>query len=171
MDISVIWIPDEKSGERLIEMRRPYARQAGLSMGYYPHLSLGVYYQIPYGPLDAYTREFALRVHRFSVRYTRLIQLTPDVLAVEAEKKGQVLHLYNEYHEHFDEYADEWTKKSEGKYLPHSTLINLQGSELKPRPVFNLMMEPFEARMAKIQLSRFYGEGRFEILSSYDLLD
>ncbi len=171
MDISVIWIPDEIAGERLIELRKPLAQKAGVSPGYYPHLSLGVYYQVPFEPLDTYTRQFALRIHQFSVRYTHIRQLAPGVLAVGAENKGAVRSLYNEYHKEFDEYADEWTKKSCGNYTPHSTLLNITPSSDAQLPEFNMTMESFEARMVKIQLSRFYVEGRYEILSSYDLFE
>lgn len=170
MDISVIWIPETSAGERLIEIRKPLAAHAGASPGYYPHLTLGVYYGVPFEPLDAYTRKFAMRIHQFSVRYTKLVQLTPAILALEVENKGAVQSYYAEYHKEFEEYADEWTHKGEGKYLPHSTLLYLEKPEDR-----NLLadadtgFEPFDAKIVKVQLSRFYEEGRYEILSSYDL--
>lgn len=170
MDISVLWVPDEKTGERLTRMHRAYARAAGTNEGCFPHVSLGVYYGIDAETLRRHTRAFAREVHPFWIRYEKLALLSDAVIALMARADGALMALHQKYHGALDGYADEWTSLSGGNYKPHTTMLHMKdGGAGAFFDAVDAGFEPFDARIVGLALSRAYPENRYELLDMYAL--
>lgn len=168
MDISVIWVPDARGAERLRAVHRRFAALAGAPAGAYPHITLGNYYGISFDALNAYARRFAARARPFRVTYRGLKLLNPSCLVLEAQNSGDIARLYDLFHRRYEAYADQWTKKETGLYLPHSTVLYLPGQDVGPFAQ-KADIEPFDVTVESMQLSRIYDGPRYEILSSFAL--
>ncbi len=170
MNISVIWVPDVQSQEKMRAIRRKFARHTDAASGSYPHITLGSYYDIAFDALNDHARAFALRIRRFQARFVRYKLLNPSCLAIEAENAGKIKGYYEQFHEKLDEYADDWTRKGSGLYLPHSTVLNVPGEDMRSM-LMGERLTPFDVTIEKLQLSRMYDGPRYEILSSFDLAE
>jgi len=172
LDICAMWIPDESGWERLSAVRATLSGIAGTSPGFYPHISLGVYYGVDFDLIDERTRLFAREARPFSVFFTGFRLVNPSVLVLEAANEGCIKHYHAAFHTQLDEYADEWTRLSPYKYLPHSTMLNMSGRDFSVlEQVVQRDFLPFCIRIDKLQLSRSFEEERYEILTTYDLKD
>lgn len=170
MNISVIWVPDPQSQEKMRAIRRKFAQHTLADSGSYPHITLGSYYDISFDALNDHAGAFALRIRRFQARFVRYKLLNPSCLAIEAENTGEIKSYYEQFHEKLDEYADDWTRKASGLYLPHSTVLCMPGEDVRSMLTDERLI-PFDVTIEKLQLSRIYDGPRYEILSSFDLAD
>lgn len=168
MDISVIWTPDRQSQERMRALRSRFARAADAEAGAYPHITLGSYYDIPFDPLNDWARACALCMRSFIAHFTGYVLLNPSCLAIEAAFAGGLRAYYDMFHQRLEQYADRWTRRETGLYLPHSTLLNEPGVDMAG-VLGGEKLAPFDVVIEKIQLSRIYEGQRYEILSSFEL--
>ena len=170
MDICVMWTPDEKGWKRLSALHAVFAKTTGTSPGFYPHVSMGVYYSVPFDLMDEYAREFARSVRSFSVLFAGYRLVSPSVLVLEVANEGFIRDHHASFHSQLDEYADDWTRLDPYRYLPHSTVLNAQGQDLTLlAQAAQRDFRPFSARIDRLQLSRSFEEERYEILASYSL--
>ena len=168
MDISVIWVPDQQSQEKMRSICRHFRRRMDESVGSYPHITLGNYYDIPFDLLNDQARAFVLCIERFKARFIRYKLLNDSCMVMEAEYLGRLKSYYELFHEKLDEYADKWTCRKNGLYLPHCTVLNAPGEDVA-QIMENEQLDPFDITIVKLQLSRMYEGPRYEILSSFDL--
>lgn len=169
--LCALWELDEGSRERLRALSLAVSGRDFHCASFHPHITLGCYEQIEDRQLRPWLRSFSRQIAPFSVSFAEVGLLASDCAACFPAFSGRLRQHYLAFHERFDDYADRWTRLSNGLYTPHVTLLAAEGQiERAAQERLLEAFTPFTGRVEGLSLSWVKGPEDYEVVGRYALL-
>lgn len=170
--LCAIWELDALSAKRLENLSLAASGQSVLCNYFHPHITLGTYEDMEEAKLKPYMRGFAEGLASFEVRFSQVGLLQPCRVVCFPDFSGGLNAHYHAFHQHFDNYADQWTRLAGGLYHPH---VSLYGEDAHlPAAVLERLQAtftPFDGLVTGLALSWVKEEDEYVILAKFPLND
>lgn len=167
--VYAIWILDEKTNEKLDEIRKALELFGIEYSPIYGHITFASYVNVNIDEILEYTKKFVEGKKSFHINCSVLGFLTTNCIACIPSTSGKLLEYYEEYHQEFDSYCNIWTSIDSELWLPHISLYYSESEDLGA--IIGEMSKRFtqlKGKVVRMELS-VVNENDFNIIYSYDL--
>ncbi len=132
------------------------------------HITIGCYENVDVEEFIEYTKQFLLNSSKFSLKCSLLGKFTTGCIAFIPYTSDCLNCFYKEFHEKFDDYADQWTRLSNESWIPHISMYSNKNEEFEK--VHNILMDamkPFEIDVIGAEVSIMKDDG-FDMVYRYE---
>jgi 2'-5' RNA ligase len=168
--LCAIWELDALSVRRLEALAMAASGHSVLCDYFHPHITLGTYEDMEETLLKPYMSGYAKGLSSFKVRFSQVGLLSPSCAVCFPDFSGGLNAHYHAFHQHFDNYSDQWTRLAGGLYHPH---VSLYGKDTQlPAAVLERLQAaftPFGGLVTGLALSWVKDDDEYEILAEFPL--
>lgn len=169
-DVSVIWVLDKETNERLNELKKVVEKFDIDFQPTYAHITIASFINIDVDEILQYTKDFFKDKRSFSFNCSVLGLLTTNCIACIPSISREMFGVFKEYHKEFDSYCNEWTSYKRGLWLPHTSIYYSEIEDLSI--IFAEMYKEFvqfSGKVVSVELSIVKEDG-FDIIYSHKLM-
>jgi hypothetical protein len=168
--LCAIWELDALSIRRLEDLSMAASGQSFLCDFFHPHITLGTYEDMEETLLKPYMSGYVKGLSPFKVRFSQVGLISSSCSVCYPDFSGGLKTHYRAFHQHYDNYADQWTRLKNGLYVPH---VSLYGEDVPLLPTvlerLQAAFTPFNGRVTGLALSWVKNDDEYEILAEYPM--